>query len=185
MTGDDLMVTTVTKKKRKGGRRRRRHYITGTYNSTKCTSGPINYRSSWELSVAQYLDLDTTVATYQYEALQVPYLFRGKTHTYYPDFIVQYNNGKKVVIEVKRKDKLLDLKVVAKQKAVKVWCASNGYEYVFWTNLMIEAIRKSLTSLGSHVNVKGTSCKKQKKPKSTLTQSGSQSPTVDPSAPER
>lgn len=141
------------KKKRKG-KRRRKHYITGTYNSTKCTSGPINYRSSWELSVAQYLDMDATVLSYQYESLQIPYLFRGKTHTYYPDFIVQYNNSKNKVIEVKRKDKLLDLKVIAKQKAVRLWCDANDYEYVFWTNLMIEAIRKSLTSLSNHGIVK-------------------------------
>ena len=155
-----MVTTTPTIKKR---RRRRKHYITGTYNSTKCTSGPVNYRSSWELSVAQYLDHDATVVSYQYEALQIPYLFRGKTHTYYPDFIVQYSNAKNKVIEVKRKDKLLDLKVIAKQKAVKLWCESNGYEYVFWTNLMIEAIRKSLTALGIAGTVKSKPPRKRTK----------------------
>ncbi len=111
--------------------------------------------------MAQYLDHDATVVSYQYEALQIPYLFRGKTHTYYPDFIVQYINSKNKVIEVKRKDKLLDLKVIAKQKAVKLWCESNGYEYVFWTNLMIEAIRKSLTALGMTGTVKSKPTRKK------------------------
>lgn len=148
-----MTPTSTSLKKKRKGRRRRKHYITGTYNSTKCTSGPVNYRSSWELSVAQYLDLDATVVSYQYEALQVPYIFRGKQHIYYPDFIVQYSTKKNAVIEVKRKDKLGDLKVVAKQKAVKVWCEANGYEYVFWTNLMIEAIRKSLTSLKTSAKI--------------------------------
>ncbi len=161
-----VLPTTIKKRKR----RRRRHYITGTYNSTKCTSGPINYRSSWELSVAQYLDLDSTVLSYQYEALQIPYVFRGKQHTYYPDFIVQYNNGKNKVIEVKRKDKLGDLKVIAKQKAVKVWCEANGYEYIFWTNLMIEAIRKSLTSLAAPASVASKPCSPKKKKKPTNSQ---------------
>lgn len=157
-----------TKQPIKKRRRRRRHYITGTYNSSKCTSGPVNYRSSWELSVAQYLDLDATVISYQYETLQIPYVFRGKTHTYYPDFIVQYTGNKRVIIEVKRKDKLLDLKVVAKQKAVRLWCEANGYEYVFWTNLMIEAIRKSLTSLSQPAKVKVSCPKKKQVPKRKL-----------------
>lgn len=152
------MIATTTKSPSKKTtkrrpRKRRRHYITGTYVSTKCTSGPINYRSSWELSVAQYLDLDPAVLSYQYESLQIPYMYRGKQHTYYPDFIVQYYGRKNAVIEVKRKDKLGDLKVVAKQKAVKVWCEANGYEYVFWTNVMIEAIRKSLTSLSTPAKI--------------------------------
>lgn len=164
------MIASATKKRK---RRRKRHYITGTYNSTKCTSGPINYRSSWELSVAQYLDLDATVVSYQYETLLIPYMFRGKKHTYYPDFIVQYVNNKNKVIEVKRKDKLGDLKVIAKQKAVKVWCEANDYEYVFWTNLMIEAIRKSLTSLSGCVSVSSKPCptkKKKRKPISSQPQ---------------
>lgn len=178
------MATPIKQQTTKKRRRRRKHYITGTYNSTKCTSGPINYRSSWELSVAQYLDLDATVVSYQYEALQIPYLFRGKTHTYYPDFIVQYTGNKRVIIEVKRKDKLLDFKVVAKQKAVRLWCEANGYEYVFWTNLMIEAIRKSLTSLSQPAKVKVSCPKKRQAPKrKPSTPSASQPLTTAAAAP--
>ena len=127
-------------------RRRKRHYITGVHNSPKCAL-PINYRSGWELTVAQYLDQDPEVLSYEYESIIIRYAVSGKYHSYTPDFLVVYKGGKKVVVEVKRADKLMDRKVVAKATATRKWLKENkldDYEYQFWTNSVIEAFKKVL-----------------------------------------
>lgn len=133
-------------KKKPTRRKRKRHYITGTHHSPKCPT-PINYRSSWELTVAQYLDQCPDVVAYQYESFVIRYAVAGRYRNYYPDFLVLYKSGKKVIVEVKREDKLTDRKVVAKAIATRKWLKENklvDYVYEFWTDSAIEGFRKLL-----------------------------------------
>jgi len=136
-------IKKPTKTKRK---KRKRHYITGTHHSPKCST-PINYRSSWELTVAQYLDQNPDVLSYEYESINIRYAVAGRYRTYTPDFLVLYKTGKKVIVEVKRADKLTDRKVIAKATATRKWLKENkleDYEYQFWTDAVIEGYRKLL-----------------------------------------
>lgn len=129
-------------KKRK--RRRKGRYKTGVYKSPKA-SKPIEYRSGWELEVCKYLDADINVASYEYESIAIPYIANvrtGKVRRYFPDFLVMYADGKKVMVEVKRNDKLSNPKVMKKTEAGKLWCLQNGAIYELWTNQLIEKIRK-------------------------------------------
>jgi hypothetical protein len=107
----------------------------------------VEYRSGWELEVAKYLDLDPKVKEYEYESITIEYLSNtrtGKIRTYYPDFLITYKDGTKKLVEVKRRDKLNDPKVIKKAKAAEAWCAKQEPKviYEFWTNMMIEAFRK-------------------------------------------
>ena len=132
----------TTKKRRK----RKRHYITGTHRSPKCPT-PINYRSGWEHTVALYLDQNPDVLSYEYESINIRYAIAGRYRTYTPDFIVVYKSGKKVIVEVKRADKLTDRKVIAKATATRKWLKENkfeDYEYQFWTDAVIEGFAKLL-----------------------------------------
>jgi hypothetical protein len=130
--------------KKPTSRRKRKHYKTGIHKSPKCNR-LFKYRSGWERSVAEFLDLSDDVISYQYESLEIPYLLKEKVHKYLPDFIVYYNNRPQpVIIEIKRQDKLGTLKVMAKTKAAKQWAEENNYNYQIWTDKMIEAIRKIL-----------------------------------------
>jgi hypothetical protein len=125
-------------------RRKKRRYKTGTYKSPKCKT-PIEYRSGWELEVCKYLDLDPSVLEYGYECMTIEYVSNvrtGKVRSYYPDFLITYKDGTRKLVEVKRKDKLNDPKVVKKAKAAEIWAKANGVRYEFWTNTIIEAFRK-------------------------------------------
>lgn len=127
-------------------RRRKKRYITGIHHSPKCKT-PINYRSSWELTVALYLDQDPNVLSYEYESINIRYAIAGRYRTYTPDFLILYKDGKKVIVEVKRADKLTDRKVIAKATATRKWLKENkldDYEYQFWTNAVIEGFTKLL-----------------------------------------
>jgi hypothetical protein len=133
----------LTKKRRKKG-----HYKTGIHNSPKCKK-PIEYRSGWEFEVAKYLDLDENVIEYDYECVAIPYLMPSKksmpkVHSYYPDFLVTYKDGTRKLVEVKRKDKLNNSKVVKKAEAAIAWCRKQKPTviYEFWTDTMIEAFTK-------------------------------------------
>lgn len=134
------------KKPVKRRRKRKRHYITGIHHSPKCPT-PIKYRSGWEHTVALYLDQDPNVLSYEYESINIRYAVAGKYRTYTPDFLILYKDGKKVIVEVKRADKLTDRKVIAKATATRKWLKENkldDYEYQFWTNAVIEGFTKLL-----------------------------------------
>lgn len=134
------------KKPVKRRRKRKSHYITGIHHSPKCPT-PIKYRSGWEWTVAKYLDQDPEVLSYEYESLNIRYAVAGKYRTYTPDFLVLYKSGKKVIVEVKRADKLTDRKVIAKATATRKWLRENkldDYDYQFWTNAVIEGFEKLL-----------------------------------------
>ena len=65
-----------------------------------------------------------------------------------------YKSGKKVIVEVKRADKLTDRKVIAKATATRKWLKENkldDYAYEFWTNAVIEGFRKFLEAKANKV----------------------------------
>ena len=131
-------TASATKKKRK-----RKHYKTGVHHSPKC-SAPIHYRSGWEKTVAEFLDNNPEVVSYEYESLMVPYVMAGKGHTYYPDFLVRYKSGRTVIVEVKRQDKLATKKVMLKNAAVRSWIIKEGkgWEFEVWTDAVVMGFRK-------------------------------------------
>lgn len=66
----------------------------------------VYYRSSWELTFMQYLDLNKNVLKWSSEELVIPYHKQtsGKTHRYFPDFFMEVNSSsgpKKFLIEIK------------------------------------------------------------------------------------
>lgn len=126
-------------------RKRRGHYKTGIHYSPKCSS-PIHYRSGWELTVAKALDNNPEITSYEYESLKIPYNIAGKHHDYYPDFIIAYRSGKRVIVEVKRQDKLSNRVVVAKAAAARRWISEqkNGWTYEVWTDAVVELFEKIL-----------------------------------------
>lgn len=139
-----MATTKKTTTKRK--RRKKRHYITGTHKSPKCNE-LINYRSSWEYIVCLHLDNDPNVISYEYEKMRIPYVSNRKymkIRHYTPDFVVLYSDGRKVIIEVKPKSRLNNLKVVKKAEATRYWAKANNIEYVFWTEDIIKEIKKLL-----------------------------------------
>lgn len=141
-----IMIKAIRKlPKTKVRKKRARHYKTGIHCSNKCET-LIKYRSGWELEVCKFLDRCSNVLKYEYESIAIPYISNlktGRLRMYYPDFIVHYSDGKKVIIEVKREDKLSNPKVMKKTQAGKDWAKKNGMEYQLWTNNLILRIKIS------------------------------------------
>lgn len=63
----------------------------------------IIYRSSWEHSFLQFLDSNKNVKYFSSEELFIPYTcpHSGKIRRYFPDFFVEFIDGKKFIIEIK------------------------------------------------------------------------------------
>jgi len=63
----------------------------------------IIYRSHWEFKVMMQLDHDSSVLRWASEEFSIRYLSPKdkKWHRYFPDFYVEYKDGKKELIEVK------------------------------------------------------------------------------------
>jgi hypothetical protein len=109
---------------------------------------PPFFRSSWELKYMHFLDNNEKVQYWCTECMVVPYMFGGKTHNYFVDFMVIYKDGKKMAVEIKpsretrqpRKTKaksrktmiyeqLTYLKNTAKWTAAKDFCSKRNIEF--------------------------------------------------------
>lgn len=107
----------------------------GTFESVK--GGLVNFRSSREENLAQSLDDDVSVVSFQHEPLSIPYYRTegGRKHLryYIPDFLVTYFDGRKVLFEVKPQC-FVDADInLAKFSAAREFCKRKGWEFQVWT----------------------------------------------------
>lgn len=65
---------------------------------------PIIYRSSYEWRFINWLEHSTRVKRWGSECIAIPYVLGGKTHTYYPDYVVEIDTGDVWVVEIKPKN---------------------------------------------------------------------------------
>jgi hypothetical protein len=63
-------------------------------------AGKVFCHSSWEKVVALHLDSLDTVISFDKEGIKVDYVYLGKRHMYFPDFVIR-TSSKTVVIEIK------------------------------------------------------------------------------------
>jgi hypothetical protein len=109
---------------------------------------PPIFRSSWEKNFMYNLDNDPNVKQWCSECLTIPYIFNNSEHNYFVDFLVVYQNGRTVAIEIKpsretkvpKKSKnkssktllyeqLTYLKNMAKWKAAYQFCSKRNIEF--------------------------------------------------------
>ena len=80
-------------------------------NPQKYIGDPTNivYRSSWEVKVMSWLDLNDNILSWASEEIQIPYIspIDRKFHRYFPDFLVKMRTKdgkiKTMILEVKPK----------------------------------------------------------------------------------
>lgn len=123
------------KKKRKG------RYHRGIHVSP--IAGECKYRSGWEQKYMVYLDGHPDVMTWSYEKLVIEYVSNQKTkkvRKYYPDFQVEYKDGKKVIIEIKPSRKMKQAIVLKKIKAAIEWCTAHDLTYKILTEIELKDI---------------------------------------------
>lgn len=64
---------------------------------------PIIYRSGLELQFINYCESNSSIAKWASESIKIPYYSRldKRTVNYYPDYIIENNEGKRTIIEIK------------------------------------------------------------------------------------
>lgn len=105
----------------------------GHYTSIK--AGIQKFMSSWELHFMELLDVDIDVKSYKSQPFSIPY-FRpdtNKFHRYIPDFLVEYTDGTKVLVEIKP-ECFLDAELnLLKFEAGRRYAYQNKWEFVILT----------------------------------------------------
>lgn len=132
------MTTLKEKRKRK---KRKSHYHKGKYISH--LAGECSYRSGWEKKYMEYLDSDRSISMWSYEKLIIEYISNKKSkkvRKYYPDFYIEYNDGKKIVVEIKPSKKLKQMSVLKKISAAIAWCTEHDMTYKVLTEIELKSM---------------------------------------------
>ena len=93
------------------------------------------YQSQLELRMMETLDDDPIVAKWmKRHGISIPWIDSQKhMRRYVPDFLVEYIDARKVLIEVKDPSRTDTDEVKRKRKAAEWWCKRRGMEYVIAT----------------------------------------------------
>ena len=108
----------------------------GTFDNP--TKSPYNFESfdsDLERRMMQRLEVDAFVKKWmKRHGLSIPWI-DGQKHQrrYVPDFLVEYSDGRKAVIEVKDPSRLDSNELARKRKAAMMWCTQRRMEFVVAT----------------------------------------------------
>ena len=93
------------------------------------------YDSDLERRMMVELEADPAVAKWQKRhEISIPWIDQdGRTRRYRPDFLVEYTDGRKKIIEIKGSDKMDSPSVLRKRSAAQEWCRKRGMEYELTT----------------------------------------------------
>lgn len=113
----------------------------------------IIYRSSYERKFILWLEQNKHVKYWGSECFKIPYMMPdGKSHSYYPDYFVEMENGEKWVVEIKpynQTQKPINencwaakeyIKNICKWKEAKQFCVNKGYKFYIFTERTIEKL---------------------------------------------
>ena len=105
------------------------------WNPEKSAYNFERYDSGLELLMMDKLDADPTVAKWmKRHGVTIPWVDVQKhMRRYVPDFLVEYTDNRKALIEVKDPSRLDSDEVKRKRKAAEIWCKRRGMEYVVAT----------------------------------------------------
>ena len=100
----------------------------------KPSKSPYNFESfdsGLERLMMEKLDKDVEVARWQKRhGISIPWIdTHGRKCNYRPDFLVEYTDGRKVLIEVKNPAMIDSPSVLRKRSAAQEWCRRRGMTY--------------------------------------------------------
>lgn len=95
----------------------------GLYRSKK-NNRSFRYDSSWELIRMKFLEHSKDVKSYKKCPIRLVYKINGKEHYFFPDLLIKYHDGTKVLEEIKPRP-LIKLPInKAKFKVARIYCKS-------------------------------------------------------------
>ncbi len=101
------------------------------WNPTKSPWNYEQYQSDLERKMMVRLESDPHVVKWmKRHGITIPWIDTQKhQRRYVPDFLVEYADGRKAIIEVKDPTKLDSDDVKRKRKAAEIWCRQRHMEY--------------------------------------------------------
>lgn len=93
------------------------------------------FHSDLERRMMVKLDADPFVKKWmKRHGITIPWI-DGQKHQrrYVPDFFIEYDDGKKAILEVKDPSRLDSNDVQRKRKSAEIWCKQRGMEYLMAT----------------------------------------------------
>ncbi len=93
------------------------------------------YQSQLEQWMMEHLEADPTVVRWmKRHGITIPWI-DGQKHQrrYVPDFFVEYEDGRKEILEIKDPSRLDSDDVKRKRKAAEMWCKQRHMEYKVYT----------------------------------------------------
>jgi len=108
----------------------------GDYQNPK--KSPWNFekfQSDLERRMMVRLESDPNVIKWmKRHGITIPWIDNQKhQRKYSPDFLVEYDDGKKVIIEVKDASRIDSNDVMRKRKSAEIWCKQRNMEYLVMT----------------------------------------------------
>ncbi len=102
------------------------------------TKSPYNFelcQSDLERRMMARLESDPTIKKWmKRHGICIPWIDNQKhQRRYTPDFLVEYDNGNKAIIEVKDPSRIDSDDVGRKRKAAEIWCKRRHMEYIIAT----------------------------------------------------
>lgn len=94
-----------------------------------------NFDSDLERRMMDRLESDPRVAKWmKRHGIVIPWIdSQRRMRRYVPDFLVEYEDGRKAVIEVKDPSRIDSNDVQRKRRAAEIWCKQRNMEYVLVT----------------------------------------------------
>lgn len=102
----------------------------GVLQIVKSPTKEFHYLSSWEMRFVKFLDDEIQEIIEIKSPNSIEYLFKNSIHNYFPDIEITFNNGKKLLIEIKPRYYLTNRKNKAKFKAGKEFVSNNSDLYI-------------------------------------------------------
>lgn len=107
--------------------------IHGYYENPTKSNKHVYYRSMFELNAVLFMETDDSISSYTMEPFAIEYDFDSKIRHYVIDCLIEYKDGRKMLIEFKPDCHLLDPKNIAKFEAASVFATNKGMTFEIWT----------------------------------------------------
>lgn len=107
--------------------------VHGFYENPSKSSSSVYYRSLFELNAILHLEKDEKVSSYKFEPFRIEYRHDDKVRYYIVDCLVEYRDGRKVLIEFKPNCHIGDAKNQAKFSAASTFALNEGMTFEVWS----------------------------------------------------
>ena len=120
----------------------------GNHESTKMKR-IFHFRSGYEKSVYECLDMLPEVVAYDVEPFRIKYIHKGQEHEYIPDIIVTFSDNRREVWEVKPASQTLLEINQDKWKEAALACEARGWTFLVITEKGIDKMKARVRLLYS------------------------------------